>query len=80
MEEKVGKDETDTDEEKDDSADVMDMPPIPKMHHLEDDGDDKPRKKESVFVRALRITQGENEGTGGENRERKRISRYRRQG
>ena len=45
MEEKVGKDETDTDEEKDDSADVMDMPPIPKRHHLEDDGDDKPRKK-----------------------------------
>ena len=54
--EKVDKDGTETDEEKDDTIDVMDGSSIKERQHKLDDDNDKPRKGESVNEGAARIT------------------------
>ena len=54
--EKVDKDGTEMDEEKDDTVDVMDGSPIKERQHKLDDDNDKPRKGESVNEGAARTT------------------------
>ena len=56
MTEKVDKDGTEMDEEKDDTVDVMDGSPIKERQHKLDDDNDKPRKGESVNEGAARTT------------------------
>ena len=70
----MDKDDSDTEEDKNDSDGVMNDSPILEMRERQDDHEDKARNRASELEIATRATQerGKKEGTEGKKGERKR--------